>query len=504
MVTPADPRYPDLTSGINQRWVAHPERIVLPRTADQVVAAVQEAVTAGKRLTVAGGGHCFEDFVFNPETEVVINLARMNAVTFDEERRAFAVEGGATLLDVYEALFGGWGVTLPGGICHSVGVGGHVTGGGFGMLSRQFGLVVDHLHAVEVVVVDASGTARTVIATRDADDPHRELLWAHTGGGGGNLGIVTRFWFRTPGATGTPDRLLPNPPSEVFITTVTWPWEEVTEDGFRTLIAHNAQWLHANNVQDTTASALFSWLLLNHRDSGSIGAIIQLDATLPDAAAVLSDYLAGLNDALGLPVTPVTRAGVQDSQYSATRRLPWLRGTRYIGSVSPTQLDPTMRGKHKSAHFKRPPTDAQTAALYRHLTETTAPGPFASAIFASAGGQISAVGPDETAVVQRQAIMKLNVETYWQDRSQDAANEAWVRGIYHDVFADTGGVPVRNDITDGCYINYPDGDLGDPEYNASGSPWHELYYGANYPRLQRAKRDWDPGNFFRHRQSIRP
>ncbi|MEK8172838.1 FAD-binding protein [Streptomyces sp. M19] len=108
-MTASDSRYPDLVSGLNQRWVARPERIVLPRTTEQVVALVQDAVDQGKRISVRGGGHCFEDFVFHSDVQVVINMTLMNDVYFDQERQAFAVEGGATLLGVYEALYEGWG-----------------------------------------------------------------------------------------------------------------------------------------------------------------------------------------------------------------------------------------------------------------------------------------------------------------------------------------------------------------------------------------------------------
>jgi aclacinomycin oxidase len=57
-------------------------------------------------------------------------------------------------------------------------------------------------------------------------------------------------------------------------------------------------------------------------------------------------------------------------------------------------------------------------------------------------------------------------------------------------------------LADGAMINHPDTDLADPEWNTSGVPWHELYYKGNYPRLQRAKAQWDPGNVFHHALSI--
>ncbi|MDW4911452.1 BBE domain-containing protein, partial [Streptomyces sp. ADMS] len=64
------------------------------------------------------------------------------------------------------------------------------------------------------------------------------------------------------------------------------------------------------------------------------------------------------------------------------------------------------------------------------------------------------------------------------------------------------GVPVPNAVTDGCYVNYPDADLSDPQRNRSGVSWATLYYKGNYRRLQQVKAKYDPGNFFRHRQSV--
>lgn len=503
-VTPSDSRYPDLISGNNQRWTSSPDKVVLPRTTAEVVTEVQEAVTGGKRLSVCGGGHCFEDFVFNADVKVNINMGLMNAVSFDTSLNAFKVGAGATLLDVYEALYEGWGVTIPAGICHSVGVGGHVTGGGYGNLSRQYGLTVDHLHAVEVVVVDASGTARSVVAARDsADSALRDLFWAHTGGGGGSFGVVTAFWFRTPGTTGAAEALLPKAPSKIFLTLAGWPWEKVTQDGFSRLVEYWGTWFEEHNTPGTTAGSLYSWLMLNHRDSGSMGAVVQLDASLPDATSVLSDFLAGMDAALGLSSATVRHDGVLDSQYTSTRLMPWLRGTKYIGAISPTQLDPTTRGCHKSAHLRRRTPQAQIDAMYTHLTSTDKPSTMTGIVLSASGGRIASVSSTATAVAQRDAIMKVNFESRWYDKADDTKNVGWIREAFGAVYGDTGGVPVPNDVTDGCYINYPDGDLSDPAFNRSSVAWHDLYWKQNYARLQQVKRAWDPGDVFHHRQSIR-
>lgn len=63
---------------------------------------------------------------------------------------------------------------------------------------------------------------------------------------------------------------------------------------------------------------------------------------------------------------------------------------------------------------------------------------------------------------------------------------------------------MPDETTDGCFVNYCDTDLSDPEFNKSGVPWSTLYYKENYPRLRRIKGKWDPRDFFRHGQSVEP
>ena len=171
--------------------------------ADQTVAAVQRAYDAGLRITVRGGGHCYENFSAGNDGGVIIDLSGMQGVYLDSAGQV-CVEGGATLWNVYQTLFRDYNVTLPGGSCYSVGAGGHVVGGGYGLLSRLHGLTIDYLVAVDVVCVDKHGRARLVKACKD-DAETGGLLWAHTGGGGGNFGVVTAYYFAG----------LPRPPEQV-------------------------------------------------------------------------------------------------------------------------------------------------------------------------------------------------------------------------------------------------------------------------------------------------
>ncbi|NGN63602.1 FAD-binding oxidoreductase [Streptomyces sp. A7024] len=498
-VTPGDARYRDMISGSNGRWRAAPEAIRVPRTTAQVVDAVQEAVRAGKRIAVRSGGHCYEAFVYNADVEVVIDLSAMNDVHYDTDRRAFAVEAGCTLWEVYLELYRTWGVTIPGGTCGSVGAGGHVCGGGYGALCRQAGLTVDHLHAVEVVVVDAAGRARAVLATREDDDPHRELWWAHTGGGGGNFGIVTRYYFRTPGTGGmAPEKQLPRPPGEVYVHSQSWPWSDITEGRFRTLLRNYGAFFEEHSAPDSPYAGLFSMLVLSSRASGEISLSTQMDATRPDAAKLLEEFLAAIGGGIGKARPMTKRAGELRArpELFAAQKQSWLTATRAHAGTGWGG-----RGDYKSAYMRKGFPDAQIAALYKNLTETELTGVLVAVD--SYGGAVNRVAEDATAVAQRDSILKLQYQAYWGEPDEEAAKLAWIRGVYRDVYADTGGVPVPGEVTDGTYINYPDIDLSDPEWNTSGVPWHDLYYKAGYPRLQQVKRHYDPGDVFRHTQSVR-
>ncbi|MHA6757931.1 FAD-binding oxidoreductase [Streptacidiphilus sp. PAMC 29251] len=507
-VTSADQQYPDLVRALNARYVASPDSVQVVDSPAQVAPILLAAVKAGKRLTIRSGNHCLEDFVFNSSTQVVLDVSQMNGVYYHPPLNAIAVESGATLLDVYTTLYSAWGVTIPGGICYSVGVGGHVAGGGWGMLVRRNGLVIDHLYAVEVVTVNADGTVRTVTATREANDPNRELWWAHTGGGGGNFGVVTRYFFRSPGATGTdPRQLLPKPPAEVLFCAVSWAWSDLTEAEFLQLVHNYSSW-HVANISPTSPTRfLTSFLLLNHASNGQIGLVAQVDATAPNAQQMLDDYLTYMNQGVATQQGALTEPMgdlAPMPQFASAVRMPWLQATRYAGTTNPQLNDPTLRADYKSAYMKVafPTTLAQV--LYKHLTRTDIDNPKINIQLTPYGGLANAVAEGDTASVHRSAAFKMLWSVLWNDPADDATYIAWTRQSYEEAFAGTGGVPVPNTVTDGCYINYPDSDLNDPAHNTSTVPWHDLYYKGNYPRLQRVKLAYDPRNFFRHTQSVQP
>jgi hypothetical protein len=491
VVGPTDGQYPDLIFGLNNRWTSTPDNIYVVENPLQVAPVVRSAVSSGSRLTVRGGGHCFEDFVYNSEVKKVIDMTNMNRIYYDPIINAVAVEAGAILLDVYEKMYQSWGVTVPGGVCYSVGMGGHVAGGGWGWLVRRNGLIIDHLYAVEVVVVDASGTVRTIIATRNANDPNRDLWWAHTGGGGGNFGVVTRYFFRSPNTTGTdPRTFLPKPPSKVLSSFTLWDWSQMSQTDFKRLMTNYANY-HVANISPTSPTRnLVSLFQIFHKSNGQIALYSVADAAAPGAQQMLDDYLAFLKNGVVAPI------------FAVQGTTPWLQFCRQTGTTNVLNNDPTLRGEYKSAYYKAVFPDAHLTALHRALTRDDVHNPNLNVVVSPYGGLTAAVAPSATALPHRECAYKLLWQAQWQSPADDAVNIAWARDSYREQFADTGGVPVPNAVTDGCYVNYADADLSDPTWNQSTSTWHDLYYKDNYRRLQTVKKAYDPRNFFRHRQSV--
>ncbi|ASU86251.1 hypothetical protein CDO52_15320 [Nocardiopsis gilva YIM 90087] len=491
-------RYEPLSRGYNPRWTATPDYIRVVSTPEETRNALREAVREDpdfdRRITVRSGGHCYENFVCSPDVRVIIDVGMMDRIYLDRDMDAVCVEAGATNGDLNGKLAGKLGLLLPGGSCPTVGVGGHISGGGFGLFSRQHGLTIDYLHAVEVAVVTGNKQVRLITATADDDGDLHDLWWAHTGGGGGNFGIVTRYWFRD----------LPSVPSAVVRSEAGWKWEKLNEQDFRTLVGNFCTFFKDHRGNAATAedpySALFGILLLTHKSRDKIGLIVQLDADIPDAELLVRDFITYVGNGVSAPLTDL------EEHYGDHPLL--------IGSKDATVVDWELMknrppvpvneeaGKYKSAYMRQVlPTD-QVTALWNGLTEPYEGVRNGVVQIDSYGSAVNRVKPGETAVPQRDSILKLQHQVYWQNDTDGALHIEWLRKLYQNMYTKTGGVPIPNETTDGCYISYPDVDLSSNTWNKSGVPWSTLYYGDDYPRLQQAKDRWDPNNVFSHAQSI--
>jgi FAD/FMN-containing dehydrogenase len=495
-IGPDDPRYYELLRrGFNKRFEGRPDYFRLVGSTADVVDAVQAAVNEDRRVVVRSGGHCLEGFVGDPAVRVIIDTSLMTGVFYDAKMGAFAIEAGTTLGEVYRKLCIGWGVVLPAGQSPDIGIGGHALGSAFGFLHRQYGLAGDYLYAVEVVVVDGVGKAQSIIATREPDDPNRELWWAHTGGGGGNFGVVTRYWFRSHDSAGSdPARALPKAPASVVTLKAEWNWQDIDERAFTTLLRNFGEWAEQNSDAKSPYATMFSVFTAGRSQFGKIE-LRAMSIAGARAEQQLDEHLAVVGEGVGAAHT--RHAETMSWLAFALNPFPDLFAIGPGGtSASAAKM------KIKDALLRKRLTDRQVAVAYQYLTRegVDVGGGIGLATY---GGRVNTKPPDATAASQRSAILDTAYTAGWMKSQDEERSLAWVRALYRDVFADTGGVPAPGQSNDGSLITHPDADLADPLLNKSDVPWHAIYYKDNYARLQRIKARWDPRNVFHHALSVR-
>jgi len=180
-----DKEYQELRQGFNKRIDKYPAVIAVCKNTEGVREAILFAKENKLPVAVKSGGHCTEGFSVNDDG-LVINLSQLN--TIENLPNGMIKIGPACRLEqLYDTLLPQKRV-IPSGSCGSVAIGGLTLGGGYGLLSRRYGLTCDNL--VEVTMVDGEGNIRN-----SKDD--KDLLWACKGGGNGNFGVVTEMKFKT-------------------------------------------------------------------------------------------------------------------------------------------------------------------------------------------------------------------------------------------------------------------------------------------------------------------
>ena len=182
--------------------------VARPRTADEVVAAVQYARDNGLRVAVQAAGHSAGGLAGVGEETLLLKTGRMTEAEVDASRRRARVAAGAKWQDV-SALASPQALSALSGSSSEVGVVGYTLGGGHGWLSRKHGLACNSVTAAEVVTADARH-----LRVDHANEP--DLFWALRGGGG-NFGVVTALEFD----------LYPVP--ELYAGMLTWPWERTAD-----------------------------------------------------------------------------------------------------------------------------------------------------------------------------------------------------------------------------------------------------------------------------------
>jgi FAD/FMN-containing dehydrogenase len=186
IIQPGDAEYDAARKVYNGMIDKRPAVIVRCVDVADVIAAVNYARASGVLTAIRGGGHNGGG-LGTCDDGLVIDLSPMKGIRVDPAAKTVRVQPGCTGGDMDHATHA-FGMATPGGTVSTTGVAGLTLGGGIGHLTRPYGLAIDSLLEVDVVLADG----RFVTAS---EKENADLFWA-VRGGGGNFGVVTSFLFR--------------------------------------------------------------------------------------------------------------------------------------------------------------------------------------------------------------------------------------------------------------------------------------------------------------------
>ncbi|KAL3742434.1 hypothetical protein ACJRO7_017847 [Eucalyptus globulus] len=436
--------------------------IVTPLDISHVQATIICSRQYRLQMRTRSGGHDYE------------GLSYLSEVLFVIDKTAW-VQSGATVGELYYRIAEKSNTLgFPTGVCPTVGVGGHFSGGGYGTLLRKYGLAADNV--IDVQLVDAQGRLL------DRESMGEDLFWAIRGGGGGSFGVVVSWKVK----------LVPVP-STVTVFTI-----------LRTLEQNATKLVHQwQLVANKFPNDLFMRLTLQSNNSGPNG-------TRTMQAIFNTLYLAGVDSLL-----EVTRS--RFPKLNVTRQdcteMSWIESVLYFagfpsGTPSEVLLNRSSNTKaffkNKSDYVKEPIPESGLEGMWERFFEEDQRVPIME--WNPYGGKMAEISESAIPFPHRAGVLYMIQHiTIWTTGGNEVAPKhvSWIRSFYSYMAQYVSKSPRE------AYINFRDLDIGmnnvigDTSYKQA-SVWGKKYFKENFDRLVRVKTAVDPDNFFRHEQSIPP
>ncbi len=396
VILQGEPGYNKARQDFNGRFNKFPKIIVYCEAVDDVVNAICWVRKYGLPFRIRDGGHSYEAFSL-VNCGLIIDVSRLLNLQINKEEGTARVGAGIKLLPLYEAL---WeqGVTIPGGTCPTVGISGLTLGGGYGVLSRLFGMTCDNL--LEIEMVTAHGNM--IRANRFE---HPDLFWACRGGGDGSFGVITSFTFRV------------HPIETVTTYSMTWDFNDVAE-----VVRHWQMWAP---YTDERLTSLLSLPGKGQGDLSSFGAFV------------------GPEEELKLILRPLQENTQPKSVELQT--MTWIEAVHMYAGIPQEQA----LFKNTSAYVSEPLSNAALDVLNRNLGK--APGPTNRVSFAAYGGAINRVPTMATAFPHRKTMFAIQYQSYWTQDEEACKNIRWIEQFRVSMLP----------FTRGAYRNYCDSMIAD-------------------------------------------
>ena len=440
IVLPDDPNYNEVREIWNAMIDRRPAVIVQCAEADDVPHAISYARENGLEISIRGGGHNIAGSSLC-DNGVVIDFSNMTTVSVDAQKRRAYVEPGATLGDFDKALQA-HGLATPVGINSTTGIAGLTLGGGFGWLTRKYGMTIDNLVSAEMVTADGR-------KIQVSEDENTDLFWAIRGGGG-NFGVITQFEFA----------LYPVGP-EILAGLLVFPIDQAKQvlEKYREFVKSAPEELNI-------------WVILRKAPPLPF---------LPEnvhgkEVIVLAIFYAGDIAEGERLISPLRSFGDAYGEHIGTQ--PY---TQWQQAFDPL-LTPGARNYWKSHNF----TELSDGALDSMIEFAgKLPSPQCEIFVGLIEGAANRIPSDAMAYGHRDAKFVLNVHGRWDEATQDETCIAWARAFFE------ASMPYASA---GAYVNFMTEDEGDRVAAA---------YGVNYARLKQIKKKYDPENIFHNNQNIK-
>jgi hypothetical protein len=440
----------------NTRVQNEPVVIAVPNTQDDVAAAVVCAGQYNVPVQARSGGHSYASFS-TLQNGVMIDLENFQTVTVDSSTGIATVGAGLRLGNMATDLFNQAGRALPHGTCPGVGVGGHATHGGYGYSSRAWGLALDTIVGLDVVL--ANGTAVHASSTENSD-----LFWALRGAAD-SIGIVTAFYFQTVAA-----------PS----TVINWSYSLPNPFG---------------NV--ATLVSAFEHIQTFAQDASVVDGNLGFGMYMDGSGFSISGTYFGDEDTFNSKIAPALLNGLPTPSSSSVQSLSWLDSLIALGGEG-TLSEPVHGYDAHDDFFASSVTVPETSPLttdaltsyFTYMTEG-APTSWFSIInlYGGPGSLINEKDTNFAAYLDRGALWVAQHYASSGGSAFPADAITWVEGL------NTAMTNAMPGVAFGKYLNYVDSSLTADEA-------HTVYYGDLYPRLQSIKGAVDSGNLFQNPQSI--
>ncbi|KEH37085.1 putative tetrahydroberberine oxidase [Medicago truncatula] len=440
------------------------------------VSHIQASIICGQKhnfqMKIRSGGHDYEGVSYVSNVPFfILDMFNLRSIEIDINTETAWIQSGATLGEVYYRIAEKSKThAFAAGVCPTVGVGGHVSGAGYGNLMRKYGTSTDNV--LDAEIIDSKGRLL------DRKSMGEDLFWAIRGGGGANFGVVLSYKIK-----------LVKVPKIVTVFEVQRTLEQNASD-----IVYN--WQH---VAPTTSNDLFIRLILEVVKDAKNGA-----KTI--RATFISLFLGDSKTLVSLMNETFPQLGLREQDCIETS---WLQSVFLWDNIkidTPFKIllerQPQLLRylKRKSDYVKEPISKEGLEGIWKKMIELEKGVMF----FNPYGGKMDEISPTETPLPHRAGnLWKIQYQANWNEEGEEVTfyHINVTRELYKYMTPFVSKNPRQ------AYLNYKDLDLGINHHGffssySQGSVYGIQYFKDNFHRLVEIKTKVDPSNFFRNEQSI--